>query len=219
MIRPLFATIPLQPRDTGHENTIWAEKNMPLSNREYAKKRILEEKEDRDRAKQVILQILRRAGGSLGKTKLFKAFWLAHLFYAKNSTGYLSSWKIVRLPHGPGIDNGDELIFQLKKSGSLVLEHQPQGPYTETVCKVIVEGGQSLTDAANEAIDSAVRVIKLHDSAAQISEWSHEISRSWSNTPNGDELDIYSDLIPDDVYYERKIRAEEMNDVYDDLFK
>jgi hypothetical protein len=193
---------------------------MALSGREYAKKRILEERGERDRAKRVILEILRQAGGSLGKTKLFKAFWLAHLFYAKNSTGYLSGWKIVRLPHGPGIDNGDELIFQLKKAGNLVLEHQPRGPYTETVCKVVAQdGGQDLAPAAIAAIETAVKVVEMHDSAAQISEWSHEYSRSWNNTPNGDEQDIYSDLIPDDQYYERKIRAEELNKVYDDLFK
>ncbi len=193
---------------------------MALPQREYDRQRILEDKEERDRAKQVILQILRQAGGSLGKTKLFKAFWLAHLFYAKNSTGYLSGWKIVRLPHGPGIDKGDELIFQLKRSGDIALDHEPKGPYTETVCKIVGQGAlKTLPEGALEAIDSAVKVVQMHDSVTQISEWSHEVSRSWNTTPNGNELDIYSDLIPDDLYYERKQKLEELNEVYDDLFK
>ncbi len=193
---------------------------MTLSKREYAKQRILDDKEERDRAKQIILQILRQAGGSLGKTKLFKAFWLAHLFYAKNSAGYLSGWKIIRLPHGPGIDNGDDLILQLKRSGDITLSHEPKGPYTETVCQITEQGSQkNLPPGAVEAIDTAVKVVGMHDSAAQISEWSHEVSRSWNATPNGSELDIYSDLIPDDLYFERKQKLEELNQVYDDLFK
>ncbi len=193
---------------------------MTLSKRDYDRQRILEDKEERDRAKQIILHILRQAGGSLGKSRLFKAFWLAHLFYAKNSAGYLSDWKIVRLPHGPGIDKGDDLILQLKKSGTLALEHAPKGPYLETICKLVEQDNlKELPKAAIEAIDSAVGVIQMHDSVTQISEWSHEVSRSWNSTPNGSELDIYSDLIPDDVYYERKAKLEELNEVYDDLFK
>jgi hypothetical protein len=193
---------------------------MTLSSREYSKQRILEEKEERDRAKQVILLILKQAGGSLGKTKLFKAFWLAHLFYAKNSAGYLSSWKIIRLPHGPGIDKGDDLILQLKKAGKISIDHEPKGPYLETVCKLTDPASvQDIPQPASEAIETAINIIRMHDSAAQISEWSHEASRSWNLTPNGNELDIYSDLIPDDVYYERKLKLEELNEVYDDLFR
>jgi hypothetical protein len=192
---------------------------MTLS-REITKQRTLEDKRDSDRAKQIILHILRQAGGSLGKGKLFKAFWLAHLFYAKNSPGYLSDWKIIRLPSGPGIDGGDDLILQLKKSGIIALDHEPKGPYLETICKLVEsDGRQDLPTVALEAIASAVKVVQMHDSAAQINEWSHEVSRSWNTTPNGSELDIYSDLIPDDVYYERKRKLEELNEVYDDLFK
>lgn len=190
------------------------------SSLDRAKERILEQGEERERAGQIILQILRQAGGALGKTKLFKAFWLSHLFFAKNSAGYLSGWKIVRLPHGPGIDKGDELIYLLKRSGDITLEHEPKGPYTETVCKIVDKpAAGNLPTGAVEAIDAAVKLVAAHDSAARISEWSHEVSRSWNTTPNGSELDIYSDLIPDDLYYERKQKLEELNKVYDDLFK
>lgn len=195
-------------------------KAAKASKRDNDRQRILGGIEDRERAKHIVLQILKQAGGSLGKTKLFKAFWLAHLFYAKNSAGYLSGWKVVRLPHGPGIDKGDELILQLKKSGAVTLDHEPKGPYTETICKLAEQGGlHNLPDEARKAIAAAVKVIKMHDSASQISEWSHEYSRSWNTTPNGSELDIYSDLIPDDLYYERKQKLDDLSEVYDDLFK
>ena len=131
---------------------------MTRSKLEYNKQRIREDKEARDRAKQVILHILKRAGGSLGKSKLFKAFWLAHLFYAKDSPGYLSGWKIVRLPHGPGIDKGDELILQLKKCGDIALDHEPKGPYLETVCKLVDQ--DRLKALPKEAIRAIKRVCR-----------------------------------------------------------
>lgn len=194
---------------------------MASSKREYGKPRILEEAGESDRAKQIILHILKQAGGSLGKSRLFKAFWLAHLYYAKNNPGYLSGWKIVRLPHGPGIDKGEDLILQLKKSGDVAVEHEPRGPYTEMVCKVSEQSNlKDISEEGTKAIKTAVGVItQLHGSVEQISEWSHEVSRSWMLTPNGEELDIYSDLIPDDVYLERQLNLKELNEVYDDLFK
>jgi hypothetical protein len=194
---------------------------MAPSKRESSKPRILEEAEERDRAKQIILYILKQAGGALGKSRLFKAFWLAHLYYAKNAPGYLSSWKIVRLPHGPGIDKGDELILQMKKTGDVAVDHEPRGPYTEMVCKLTEQSGLiDISEEAIKAIKIAVKVVtELHDSVEQISEWSHEVSRSWGSTPNGEELDIYSDLIPDDVYLERQLNLKELNEVYDDLLK
>jgi hypothetical protein len=192
---------------------------MTQTEREYAKKRILDKRTERDRAKQIILEILRQSGGSLGKTKLFKAFWLAHLYFSKSNAGYLSAWKIVRLPHGPGIDKGDALILELKKSGEITISHEPKGPYLETVCKIADSAKPSLSNEAVEAIVTACRVVGGHDNASQISEWSHEFSRSWGTTPNGCELDIYSDLIPDDVYEERRQNLVELNEIYDDLFK
>lgn len=196
---------------------------MAPSKREYDKPRILEEAGERDRAKQIILHILKQAGGSLGKTRLFKAFWLAHVYYAKNAPGYLSSWKIVRLPNGPGIDKGDDLILQLKKSGDVVVSHEPKGPYTEIVCKLPEQSGlKDISEEATNAIKSAVKVVtQHHNSVEQISNWSHDVdvSRSWGLTPNGEELDIYSDLIPDDIYLERDLNLKELNEFYDDLFK
>jgi hypothetical protein len=176
--------------------------------------------EESDRAKLIILLILKLAGGSLGKTKLFKAFWLAHLIYSKDRPGYLSTWKIVRLPYGPGIHKGDNLILDLKKAGRIQLDHQPRGPYLETVCKLINNefASDKLPQGTVEAITAALEMVQ-GSTATEISDWSHVFSRSWNRTPNGEELDIYTDLIPDDIYEERKALLEEAKEGYDDLFK
>jgi hypothetical protein len=171
------------------------------------------------RAKRIIWEILRQAGGELSKAKLFKAFWLAHLYYCKMARGYLSDWPIVRLPTGPGIDRADRLLLELAEAGHVVQNHVPRGPFVEISCQTTtkVMSGE-LPGEAVAAIQAAVDDVKKH-SAEEISEWSHEFSRSWRNTPNGSELDIYSDLIPDDVYEERKQELAEMKKAYEGLFE
>src|SRR5205085_6081520 len=113
------------------------------------------------------------------------------------------AWKIIRTPRGPGIDRGEQLILELRNAGDIKLSHEPLGPYTETVCILAKEPATNLLPAgAIDAIRSAYVVVK-NESASQINEWSR-YSRSWNQTPNGKELNIYNDLIPDDVYEERK---------------
>src|SRR5262249_27714512 len=145
-------------------------------------------------------------GGQIGKTKLFKAFWLAHLFYAKTAPGYLTDWPIVRMPKGPGIHRADRLIDDLIDEKKVTREYEARGPFTEIVCRLTGDhtGSQlsQLSDPAVAAIRSAVGYVQGH-TAESISNLSHEFSRSWNNTPDGGELQIYTDLIPDDVYDER----------------
>ena len=60
---------------------------------------------ERSKAKQVILEIIRQSKGRLtGKTRLYMAFYVAHLLYAEQEAGYLTVWPIVKMPFGPGID-------------------------------------------------------------------------------------------------------------------
>src|SRR5436309_2913255 len=91
---------------------------------------------NKERAKRVILELLRQAGGEMGKTKLFKAFWLAHLYYSKKAPGYLTDWPIVRMPKGPGIDRADQLILELIHSGQIEKNYEPKGPFTEVNCRL-----------------------------------------------------------------------------------
>jgi hypothetical protein len=170
------------------------------------------------RAKRIIWEILRQAGGEFGKTKLFKAFWLAHLYYSKIARGYLSDWPIVRMPNGPGIDRADHLLADLVADRFVIQTHVARGPFTEICCRITDQlMPDDLPPEALTAIKTAVKDVRSH-SAGEISEWSHDFSRSWKNTPNGSELDIYSDLIPDDVYEERKKELTEMKRAYEGLF-
>ena len=172
----------------------------------------------REQAERVIVEILRQADtAGLGKTLLFKAFWLAHLYYAKNARGYLSDWKIVRMPNGPGIDDAEGLIDDLLASGAIVKNHVRKGPYTEINCRLVDAPEGDLSEDAIEAIRSAVADVKKY-SASEISALSHDFSRSWNNTQNGEELNIYSDLIPDDEYDDQAKEVAELKNTYESLF-
>lgn len=172
---------------------------------------------NKDQAKRVILEIIRQAGGEIGKTKLFKAFWLAHLFYSKKAPGYLSDWPIVRMPKGPGIDRADSLLNELIATGNVRRTHQPKGPFTEINCSLTEKPiDTDLPQSAVLAVKEAVEYVCSH-TAESISDLSHEFSRSWNNTPDGEELNIYSDLIPDDVYEERRRELMDMNKAYEEF--
>lgn len=174
---------------------------------------------NRERAKRIIMEIVRQAGDGIGKTKLFKAFWLAHLYYAKEASGYLSDWPVVRMPNGPGIDKGDILLEELANANLIRQTHRPIGPFTEVACILALqELPDDLSAAAIRAVREAVEFVVPYTASA-LSELSHEMSRSWRETPDGQELSIYSDLIPDDVYAEQGRAARELNQAYDEMFK
>jgi hypothetical protein len=62
----------------------------------------------RAKADAVIIELLRTAAGEwTGKTKLYKAFYFAHLYFANEHPGQLTDWPIARMPEGPGIHQGD----------------------------------------------------------------------------------------------------------------
>src|SRR5580698_7436602 len=84
-------------------------------------------------AQRVVVEIIRQAGGTWdGKTKLFLAFYFAHLYYAGHEPGILTAWPIVRLPQGPGMDKSAMLLQGLVKSGYLLIERIQEGPYPES---------------------------------------------------------------------------------------
>src|SRR5437667_11993892 len=112
---------------------------------------------NRERAKRLILEILRQSEGGLGKTQLFKAFWLAHLYYFKMAPGYLTDWPIVRMPNGPGIDRADRLILDLVQSEHVARSHIPKGPFTEINCRLTGKPFDGeLPEKAVDAIKTAV---------------------------------------------------------------
>src|SRR5437016_6030771 len=118
---------------------------------------------ERARAKRVIAEIVKHAGGAFtGKTRLHKAFYIAHFLYAEQQRGYLSNWPIVRMPHGPGIDCGDELIAELELSGVLELKRVSEGSWTTTCYRLTgnERGGDQLAAAETRAVKQAVDFVR-----------------------------------------------------------
>jgi hypothetical protein len=166
------------------------------------------------RVQQVLLEIVRQAGGELrGKLRLFKAFYLAHLLYAEDSPGYLTEWPIVRMPNGPGIHAADQLLVELLEEGALDIEstRRPTDLTPPEVYRETPKGMSEppLPESAVKAIKEAVTFIR-DKSGLELSEWTHEWSRSWNMAKDGDELNIYIDLIPEDEYLERQKRVNDI---------
>jgi hypothetical protein len=161
---------------------------------------------ERAKAKRVIAEIIRQAGGKFtGKTRLYKAFYVAHLLFAEHDRGYLTAWPIVRMPHGPGIDCGDELITELELSGILERKQEPEGPW-QTARYELTRAGRSegkLSAAETRAIKEAVEFVGSK-TATELSDLTHEFSRSWLEARDGQPLNIYIDIIPDDEYETRE---------------
>lgn len=156
----------------------------------------------RTNARQVILELIRDAKGTWdGKTKLFKAFYFAHLYYAKNQPGILTDWPIARLPQGPGIHNSSSLIGGLVQDGYLTVEEIQEGPYPEYRYRLTEKAQEAppLPDDAKAAVASAAG-FTIPMLATQLSQLTHDRSRSWREAKNGDIIDIYVDLLPDDEF-------------------
>jgi len=150
------------------------------------------------RAKKIIVELVRQAGGQFqNKTNLFKAFWKAHLAYAANSPGYLSTWPIVRMPNGPGIADFDYLLSEMLADGWLTIDETEVGNYRAIVFSLgPAAPPPSLPEAAIEAIQTGVKAVD-GKSATAVSDESHRQSRVWREAKDGEELDIYLDLMSD----------------------
>lgn len=162
----------------------------------------------RTNAKQVILELIRNAKGAwVGKTKLFKAFYFAHLYYVETQPGILTDWPIARMPEGPGIDQSDKLFGELVNEGFITIDIVHEGPYPEyrysLTEKALAE--RPLPEDARRAVQQAAD-FALPLRGDELSQITHEHSRAWRNGQNGDILDIYIDIIPDDEYEKEHAR-------------
>jgi hypothetical protein len=174
---------------------------------------------EKERAKQIIVEIVRLYGGrSKSKTGLFKAFYFAHLFYVRRAIGYLSNWPIVKMPGGPGIEQADKLLQELVDEGKLTVRIEQIGPY-DAIQYEVPEGSTpaDLSLAAIDAIREAVVFVK-DKTATELSDLTHEFSRSWNNAEMGDELNVYIDIPPKDVYEERRAKMKHAGERFDQFW-
>jgi hypothetical protein len=173
---------------------------------------------EKERAKRIIVEIIREAGGSLrNKTNLYKAFYYAHLKYAEENPDYLSAWPIVRMPNGPGIDNFDTLVAELLLTGELHVGTVDAGDGKEAFRFELIEVAdkfQPMNSHELAAIKYGVNRVR-GKTAAECSEESHANSRSWRSSEDGEELNIYVDSLTDDEYS----RLQDKTDRIAGLFK
>jgi hypothetical protein len=173
--------------------------------------------------KQAILEIIRKSDGEFaGKTRLHKALYFAHLIYFEMTPACLTDCEFARLPQGPGIYNGDVLFTELEDSGLLEREVFHDGPYLETRYRLTSQAKPApapLPAKADLALQRAVDFVR-GKSAAELSQYTHEYSKSWNlATSNGDLLDIYIDVIPDDEFERREKKLEQMEPVFEEVLK
>lgn len=153
---------------------------------------------DRERAKLIIRAILHEAGGTLDlRTSLYKAFYAAHLYYFAETPGVLSNWPVVRMPEGPGIDDGQTLIAQMVRE-NLIAEYDSYSPYHEYSYKLLKPlGPDEISRDERAAITKAVAYVK-GKTARSLSRELHEKSYSWKNAKDGEVLNIYLDLLDEE---------------------
>ncbi|MGD9856350.1 MAG: hypothetical protein AB7U20_15500 [Planctomycetaceae bacterium] len=165
---------------------------------------------DKERAKAIIVEIIRQAGGRFrNKTNLFKAFWRAHVAYAESHLTPLSDWPIVRMPMGPGIDRFDALLGELLLDGAVEVEQVQHGDFVGFVFHLLPGAPESLTPDEIEAVKIGVAAVDGKP-ANQVSDDSHDHSRSWQLAKDGEELDVFLDVIPEEEYREREQRLYDM---------
>lgn len=166
---------------------------------------------DYNRAKAVIVEIIRQAGGTIqSKTRLFKAFWMSHVRYHElGNVSPLTRWPIARLPHGPGIDDFDVLAGKLLEEGVVKLQDVTVGEYAAMQFST---GDNSVEHAFTSdemsAIQCGVEYIN-GKTAKKVSDDSHAKSRAWQGASNGDVIDIFAD----------SMTAEEWNDAEESYAK
>jgi hypothetical protein len=164
-------------------------------------------------AQRVVLELIRSAGGTWdGRAKLSKAFYFAHLYYAAAAPGILTAWPIVRTPQGPGIHNGSVLLQGLAKYGYVTVEKTREGPYPDWRYRLTAKANAEppLPEDARAAVQAAADFVTLR-TAAELSQMTHERSRSWREAKDGDLLDVYIDLIPDEEYEANQEQLTELD--------
>ena len=176
----------------------------------------------RNSAKRVILEIIRQSAGDAieGKVRLFKAFYLAHLYYAKKNVNYLTEWPIVHMPKGPGINDFDVLIDELSEAGLVEQGEVPVGPFKAATYRATQHGLSEppLDKAETAAVAKAVQFI-AGKTGAQLSDITHEFSRSWQDTEDGNEMSIYIDLLSDQDYERACLQQEQLTEDITEAWK
>ena len=150
----------------------------------------------RTRAKQTVYALINASNGRLvGKLRLYKAFYKAHLEYFEATGLDLTGYPMVHMPNGPGIDNAQELIDELMDEGLIREEIGTPDRPKERVYTCVGQMDEDADDERAEAIRSAVAWANALDEEA-LKDGSH--NRSWNETLPGEAQNIFLDAVPED---------------------
>jgi len=166
--------------------------------------------QDSSEAKRIILAIIQEDGGSFeGCTRLYKAFYGAHLIYWRETGKFLTTHPIVCMTNGPGIDRGSSILRELEAEKRILRSERMVGPYPVAVYRLGDGVTVELAPEERSAVEVAINWVR-GKTAAEASDASHVVSRTWREAEEqkryGDELHIYLDALTDDNY-ERKLEA------------
>ena len=167
---------------------------------------------DFDKAKALLCAIIEENGGRLeGMTRLYKVFYYAHLVHWHRNRGMLSEYPLVKMPKGPGIDDGDVLLNELKQEGLIESQTQQKGPYPENMYTLRGQVPNPISADEREAIRHALDWANRHPTATHLSDVTHSESRAWNLSEMGEDLDLTLDTLSDEQYSEM-IRARDWAD-------
>jgi hypothetical protein len=157
---------------------------------------------ERERAKQILLAIVRHSGGKLrGRDRLFYIFYFAHLIYAKRHPDRLSMWPIVCIDWNLTIHRARELITELVDEGALKRRRGPDHDYYEDIIFIAPRKDipLSLSPDAVEAICVAIKFTQGRE-RCELGRWIFRHSQSLRIAREGEPMHIYIDRLPDCEY-------------------
>ena len=117
---------------------------------------------------------------------LHVAFYYAHLVYHADQSGYLSTWPIVKLPHGPGIEDEIGLLTEIWNTMLSEIAKYAKGAGLTEVEIASIQWGVDISKKMAVTVDSP----------------------AWRPASLGEELSIYSDPLPDEEFARRRGSAE-----------
>lgn len=168
-------------------------------------------------AKELILRLVRANGGRLtGKKRLYKAFWRANLLHVEATGRDLTTWPIVRMPHGPGIDEVEKLVCSLVEEGRIAWQIG-EGSLTKMW---ILESKDNVQRPMDEDVDRAVSgaIDFIRDKTEdQLSEDSHLVG--WYEATMGQPQEPSLDLVKEDEYDQNRRAFRKQERRFVDLFE
>jgi hypothetical protein len=105
----------------------------------------------------------------------------------------------------------------LEREGCIEVGREEKGAYVESIYELLTAVPLDVSSPRYQAITKAANWVR-HKSAAQLSDETHEHSRSWNGAKVGEELDITIDTLDDKEYSALEMRLASARDLVEGVF-